>query len=271
MSKSVENYVDRYIKSYHKKIQQICEPLQRCFGINYFTYHSVTPEGYWRPIVSRMDWADFFTENQLYLHDPFLLHPRCYQNGAILWASYVQEPYCQQVLKVAEDQFLMAHGFCIIERQGENCEFFGFSAPPEQENIYATYLNDLPLLKEFCRHFKTELAALMKKTDEDPIPLLPLKGEIFQAYDSPFERPLEKSLFLKEIRAKSSIQLSKREKECLSAYLDDFRMQDVAYKLGLSVRTVEFYLTNIKNKLDCSDKAELLKKGYELRTRGLLP
>ncbi len=111
----------------------------------------------------------------------------------------------------------------------------------------------------------------MKKTDKDPIPLLPIKGEIFQAHDSLFERPPEKSLFLKEIRAKLPIKLSKREKECLSAYLDDFRMQDVAYKLGLSVRTVEFYLTNIKNKLDCSDKAELLKKGYELRARDLLP
>ena len=81
MVKSVENYVERYIKRHHARIKEICEPLQRFFGINYFTYHSLNSEGHWRPLVSRPDWADFYTEKKLYLMEPMLLHPRCYESG----------------------------------------------------------------------------------------------------------------------------------------------------------------------------------------------
>lgn len=273
MSRLVENYVERYIKRHHTKMRQICEPLQRFFGINYFTYHSLTSDGHWRPFVSRPDWADYFTENQLYLQDPLLLHPRCYESGTLLWTHLIHDPHLQNVLKVAKDKFKMAHGFCIIEKTETGCDFFGFNAPPEHEQIYATYLQDVSVLKEFCRYFKTEAAPILKLIEQDPIPLLDLKGKTFEEVDeSPFHHSrVPKSLFLKYIRAEPSIKLSKREKECLSCYLDDLRMQDVAAKLELSVRTVEFYLANIKNKLNCWNKAELLKKGRELRALGLIP
>lgn len=272
MKRIVENYVDRYIKRHHTKMRQICEPLQRFFGINYFTYHSITAEGYWRPFVSRPDWADYFTENQLYLHDPMMLHPRCYQSGAVLWMHYMNEPSQQKFLKIANEQFEMAHGFCIIERSELGCEFFGFSAPPHFEQIYSTYLQDLPLLKEFCKYFKKEAAPILKLIEQDPIPLLDIKGKDFQEVtDCPFARLQTPSLFLNYIRAKPPVKLSKREKECLSHYLNDLNMQEVANKLGLSVRTIESYLGNIKNKLSCWNKVELIKKGQELRSLGIIP
>lgn len=272
MSRSVENYVERYIKRHHDKIKQICEPLQRCFGINYFTYHSITSEGHWRPLVSRPDWADFYTEKQLYMIDPMLLHPHGYQSGHLLWTQYLSDPDQLAFLKIGKERFGMAHGFCIVDRHEERCEFFGFTAPPACEKIYSTYLNDLSLLKEFCNFFKKEAAPLLKLVEHDPIPLLDLKGKAFlETQGSPFEVPQDsKTLFLKFIQAECPVKLSKREKECLSLYIDDLRMQDVANRLALSVRTVESYLTSIKNKLNCLNKAELIKKARELRSRGFI-
>lgn len=273
MSKAVENYVERYIKRHHTKMKQICEPLQRCFGINYFTYHSISNEGHWCPFVSRPDWADYYSENQLYLFDPFLLHPRCYQSGVLLWTALLEnDANFQGFLKNARDKFAMTHGLIIIEKTAQGCEFFGFTAPPEHQQIYTTYFQDLPLLKEFCKYFKNEADPILRSLNHDPIPLLTLKGEDFEATSSPFEQnELSKSLFLKYIRTEPSVKLSKREKECLSLYLDEQNMQKVADKLSLSVRTIEFYLGNIKNKLDCWNKVELIKKGLEFRSLGLIP
>jgi DNA-binding CsgD family transcriptional regulator len=272
MSKLVENYVDRHIKRNQIKMKQICEPLQRFFGINYFTYHSITTEGDWRPLVSRPDWADYFTENQLYLLDPFLLHPRYYNTGTLFWAPlYQNHLHFQGFLKDANDKFGMAHGLCLIERTEKGCEFFGFTAPPEHHQIYTTYFQDISLLKEFCKYFKKEAAPMLKQLDSDPIPLLSLKGEAFEPSTPPFEQnSLSKSLFLKFIRAELPVQLSKREQECLSLYIDEHNMQYVADQLELSVRTIEFYLGNIKNKLNCWNKVELIKKGQELRSLGLI-
>lgn len=273
MSKIVENYVDRYIKRYHAKMKQICEPLERFFGINYFTYHSITPEGHWCPFVSRPDWADYFTEHEIYLFDPFLYHPRSYQSGTLFWTPlYQKDPNLQGFFKDARDKFSMGHGFCIIEKSEKSCEFFGFSAPPEHEQFSSTCFQDLALLKEFCKYFKHEAAPILNQLNYDPIPLLTLKGELFEATNSPFEQEeLKKSLFLKYIRTEPLIKLSKREKECLSLYLDHQRMQDVADRLKLSIRTIEFYLGNIKNKLNCFDKINLIKKAQELRELRIIP
>ncbi|WP_195155582.1 helix-turn-helix transcriptional regulator [Candidatus Protochlamydia phocaeensis] len=271
MVKSVENYVERYIKRYHHKIKQVCEPLKQAFGINYFTYHSLTSDGYWRPLVSRPDWADHYTHQELYLLDPLMLQPSCYQTGALFWTHYVQKEEQITALKYAKENFDMSHGFCLIERQKERCEFFGFNAPASHEKIYSTYLNDQALLKKFCQFFKEELLPILNMAEADPIDLFQLKGTAFRAEDSPFEQPSPaKDLFLNFIRAKPSIQLSRREKECLNHYSDEMRMQDVAEKLGLSVRTVESYLNHIKNKLNCANKKELIAKGHELRSLGLL-
>lgn len=269
--KSVQSYVEKHIKRPHPKIRQVCEPLLQCFGINYFTYHSVTPEGYWRPIVSRMDWADYYTQNQVYLIDPFLMHPNNYQSGALLWTQHLDKSY-KEILETAEKQFQMSHGFIIIDRHAQGCDFFGFAAPKQNEAIYSIYLKYQPHLKKFCNYFKSELAQLIKSTYSDPIDLRLLKGKDFDDADL-FPRLFQDSAgmsFLHSIKSKPSVNLTKREKQTLSLYIDDMYMQEVADKLGLSVRTIECYLGKVKDKLDCKSKSDLIKKGRELRLLGLI-
>ncbi|MCE5317937.1 MAG: LuxR C-terminal-related transcriptional regulator [Parachlamydia sp.] len=266
MSKTVEEYVQHYIDRYHDRVKAVFEPLQRCFGINYFTYHSITEDGLWRPLVSRPDYAAYYTEKQLCLYDPCLLHPRCYRPGVLFWTQFTQDLDLKKVMAKAMRQHGMAHGYLIVEPQATSCEFFGFTAPPEMENIYDVYVNQLPLLKKFCRYFKQQLEPILRLIDRDPIDLLALKGKAFsEAEGNPFVTP-DTTRFVASLD--SFCSLSKQERRCLSHYLDVSRMSDVAELMQLSVRTVEFYLSNIKGKLRCDDKIELLKKAKELRSLG---
>lgn len=272
MNQSVARYVNRYINGYQDKIRRICDPL-KAFGISYFTYHSLTHDGLWRPLVSRPDWAEHYTAQQIYQVDPFILNPRCYQSGSILWNQYIDEPFQKEVLKVAEERFNMSHSLCLIERHEKGCEFFGFSAIRNQNDIYGVYISQQQLLKQFCRYFKQELAPVLKLMKEDPIDLMPLKGKQFkEAKEFPFKALVDSNLmFLKQIQIERSYKLSNQEKKCLSYYLDEPRMAYVADQLNLSIRTIETYLVNLKHKLNCSNKLELLKKGQELRSLGLIP
>ena len=54
------------------------------------------------------------------------------------------------------------------------------------------------------------------------------------------------------------IYLTKREAECVSCMLQGYTVNQSAALLSLSPRTVEFYIKNIKAKLKCRKKAELL-------------
>ncbi len=59
------------------------------------------------------------------------------------------------------------------------------------------------------------------------------------------------------------IYFTQREAECLVHLLKGATIVSAAASLGLSPRTVEFYVKNMKLKLNCATKAELLEKVRE--------
>jgi len=52
---------------------------------------------------------------------------------------------------------------------------------------------------------------------------------------------------------------TKREKDCLGYLVYGLTTKEIAFELGISPRTVEFYLNNIKDKMGCYCKSQLLK------------
>jgi len=56
-----------------------------------------------------------------------------------------------------------------------------------------------------------------------------------------------------------NIYLTKREAECVFWLIQCRTISETGLKMGLSPRTVEFYIRNLKLKLDCKNKRELLK------------
>lgn len=55
-------------------------------------------------------------------------------------------------------------------------------------------------------------------------------------------------------------KLPPRQKECLQLLIDCRTIKQIAHKMQLSSRTIEFYLSIIKNKFQCKSKAALIKK-----------
>lgn len=56
------------------------------------------------------------------------------------------------------------------------------------------------------------------------------------------------------------VYFTQREVESVRELLKSHTIAGAAQELGLSPRTVEFYVKNMKMKLNCSTKADLLKK-----------
>jgi len=64
--------------------------------------------------------------------------------------------------------------------------------------------------------------------------------------------------------------LTLRERQCLKGLLKGETAKETAKILGLSFRTVESYLENIKRKLECQGKRELLKAAQVLKKADML-
>ena len=59
---------------------------------------------------------------------------------------------------------------------------------------------------------------------------------------------------------KTNACLSLRQIQCAEYLLNGRTAKETGESLGLSARTVEYYLGNIKSKLECKNKSELIAK-----------
>ena len=78
-------------------------------------------------------------------------------------------------------------------------------------------------------------------------------------------RQIDKKLNIKPVHyllntSNNTYQLSSREYECIFLLIRGKTAKEIGALLSLSKRTVESYIDNIKNKMDCKNKAEILVK-----------
>lgn len=70
--------------------------------------------------------------------------------------------------------------------------------------------------------------------------------------------------FLNDIGMTGFSKLSKREMDVAKQMIQGYSANEIALQLSLSKRTVESYIENLKTKLACYSKAELIQKCLDL-------
>ncbi|MBA2652262.1 MAG: helix-turn-helix transcriptional regulator [Tatlockia sp.] len=58
--------------------------------------------------------------------------------------------------------------------------------------------------------------------------------------------------------------LSKRETQSLFYLIRGYSAREIAQRLGLSAKTIEYHIEQLKNKLNCSKRSELIEKSIDL-------
>lgn len=152
--------------------------------------------------------------------------------------------------------------------------FLVLLASRETSTLEKLYLERPSLLREFGYYFKKELQGGLKKMEPGYMP--DLKGDQFfsgTVLDSHLSMDMLND-FLSQIGHASEVKkvksLTKREKACFLMLLENKSAKQIALDLGLSFRTVEFYLEKTKNKLNCFSKQELFLLAKQFHKLGLL-
>lgn len=273
---SWEQIVQNYIIKNSNQIKKATQPLQDHFGIKYFTYHRIDNDGKYTVLLDRPEWAEHYVSQQIFLLDPYLRHPSVYQSGMHLVATQGTDEYREQVLSSGKQVLDMDTGILVINKSSDYVEFFGYSGNKSNSALESLYLNHQKVLNSFAQHFKRTMKTLLTKMQKEASSLLHLKGPDYLC-DIPIHANIDSEAclaFYKDIGMEQELEmmrkLSERERDCLKLLLKDNSAKETAQKLGLSPRTVEFYFENIKNKLSCINKKEILKIAREFSDAGLL-
>ncbi len=269
-----EQIVHQYLSRYANSIKKVTKPLRERFGVEFFNYHRIDLDGTYTVLLDRPDWAERYVSQEIYRHDPYLRDPRVYQTGLSMIDMNGSEEYLEQTLNEAKDNFAMDFGAIYIHRTETSVEFFGFSGTKKNKKLTNLCLNHPNLLTSFGRHFKEQMHPILQNMQDENIHLPTLTQNNYKC-PTPIISGLESTLlsqFLQDIGLGNILEMAKlltpQEKKCLIHLLDGNSSKATAAHMSLSARTVESYLENIKQKLNCWNKQELFaiaRKLHELK------
>lgn len=243
-------------RKYEKKISKSMLPLEQ-LGITYLAIQKVTTDGQWSIISSNPAWIEYSAGNQLFLYDPSLINPRHYDSGICFVNSHDHDDFRNVFCKHSEGIWDLGNALAIIEKNENECEFTFFSTSVNNKKIINTYLTKLKLIKQFTHYFKTQHENLFHQAIEYNVDLKKINSSYFNT-----DNIIHVS---SEIDDASNLNhnflfnlLSAREQECIRYFLQGKTAKETASALGISYRTIEEYFTNIKKKLGCKSKRDLL-------------
>lgn len=214
-------------------LKKLCQPLLNTIEVDYFYYLKYLDNQRIILLTLTPQCAHYLVEHKL-LPLRQELKPGIY---------YLPSNATHKSRLQISEHFHLHHNLELIQNTPQGLEIFGFAVKNKDSGIINTYLNKLTEFNNFIAEFKKQAAALILEATHEPINLSPGKSTATKIFN----------------HNQHMIKLNKRELEVLIALHEGLSAKETAKKLGLSPRTIEYYLANVKNKLGISKKTALAK------------
>lgn len=234
-------------------VKRLCQPLADYLRIVNFCYLRIYEDGRVVHLTNCMNLCDFFYEDKCYVSHPYFRKPSLFEAGVTLIPLAVDD--CLR--KKSQDLF-KTDQMCMILKKCEDFAEVSIFAPENLAQQDCNILmNRLHLLDKFATYFRREAQTLINDSLEVCANVKNDIKELFDATDPGiplYRNDLKEQAFLKTI-----LPLTPREKACLQLFKTGHSAQATGAKLKISQRTVEHHFENIKMKLGCHSKWDLLE------------
>lgn len=235
------------------EVKQICQPLFEHTHISYFSHFRYYFDGHALGIGSDADLIEYTCHNQLYLRHQDLLD---FPEFNVLQSH--QSPRNQLVCDFIKVDHILLYRI----HHANYFEMSAFGSPQPVNELIDFYLNRLAILRLFARYFKDKAAHLIEKVEKKPIFLEKfdqgnITGKTKLAYSQELRDAVHGDILLEDF------SLSPREAQCMKLVAEGHSTKEIAKLIDLSPNTVQFYINNLKEKVNCRKVAEIIKLYYQ--------
>lgn len=250
-----------------KQLSKLCDPLFKQTQFTYFDYERYYFDGNCLFLFLESDCSYQIIKESLLpsVDDLEQDGSRCvFLSSALLSSDMtaLQPAAFLRNLEIAKEGGIY-HRFCLIFRFEKYIEVFAFGTNNKIKNFFELVINNIKKLEWFCVYFRETGKTLIHDIEKSKVKFYD-KIE-FKFFNDDVDKNLFEDEFFKAtklshypIRGKlGDCQLSAREFECLLWAYKGKTAKQTAKILGLSSRTIEDYLINLKSKLGCESKLEL--------------
>lgn len=248
-------------------IANLCKPLSR-INIDFFCYHKIFSDKSEIMLSNKPDWAKHFYQKKYLMNldyqaiNNFNLH-------YVIWPFHADN---LEILSSARNIFNIFHGMTLMLREEDSLELFGFGLSKKFDMSYMNLIiNNLDLLERFCFYFKHQASDLIKRCGRNKINPLTSNTNIDK---NNIVNPIHEGIrheFLSDTNLNSFLRkndFSLREMDCIQYLLMGKTAREIANNLCVSTRTIEARLANMKSKLGCKTRSQLvsylIENGFNL-------
>lgn len=259
---SFETAVENTHAQYCMTIANICKPLAK-LGITYFHYIKSYHDNSRISLSNHQAWSEHYYNKKYYQNPAFDKTPAKNKNSCYLWLNFKDK----LVFKELRESFNIDHGLTLAKPSNDHCEFYYFGTNAENDQILSFYLNNFILLERFCQYFMSEAYDIIQHAEKARLKIPKAEKRLVQtASEISAEETLIES-FIAETTVKTYrfshqgklISLSARQVACIQGLLQGETAKSIANKLNISFRTVETYIDDVKQKVNCHRKLDLIR------------
>jgi DNA-binding CsgD family transcriptional regulator len=237
-----------------KDMSNLSVPLKLLL-IDFFSYTRFYLDGTSISLLNNTDWYEFFLKKEV----PGCVNVYKLKTGIHLWA----ELFPQAAVEDARQNFKIDNGIQFTFNQKEYVEVFSFASKPNTARALLTILSNIDLLEKYIHYFRGHAERLISQSIKQKI-IIPEIMRGFKVVPS-FSFKQTRKEFLKKIGYEDMMDdLTQREVQCLKHVANGMTAKKIARILGISYRTVEVHIANIKSKLNCNNKSQIAEMYWTL-------
>jgi len=247
-------------------IKEICQPLFKHSNITLFKFMRVFSDGSYIILGSNADFVKKLSGVTWSSEDLKLIKSQS-EPGKRYFLSNTCEQIPACILPITEE-FRTEYGLLIKETYISYQDNFRFSTASKSFNIYDYFFNNVDFIEKFIFYFKDKAAPIIKKATKAQKLYFPepeaytLETMVNKNSAKVLRDDLKVSKYIFTLSEKL-ISLSPQEMNSVRLLAKGHTIKEAAQFLGISPRTVDYYLRGAREKLKATTNRQLLSIYWE--------
>lgn len=241
------------------KLKEICAPFFSQTGITYYNLVKIFNDGSRVTLCTNSKWESYFhKQNKNLINLETTLDGA---HGKVVW-DCLSRMRDNKLIKDARELFDIDHGCTIIDNYDDCVEYHYFASTRDNEDINLFYINNDADIRRFIMYFKRVAAPLIEKSK-----LYHFNNDTFwknQNREGIFQNKMKRIYLEGDYKEH---YLTEKQAKVFKGCIEGKTAKQIAKEQGVSSRTVEKHVANIKIKFNCLKSAfpSVAKKSGFLR------
>lgn len=251
----------QYNKEIAPQLNELNKPLADNFAFSFFAYRRFYNDGNLLYLFNNHKWMDFCFQNSSWYSNSFQQKVGKMNDRGCFIDIWPEFPHDDPVFSSMYALDIW-NGMVYYQKHENYIETISFVSTRENPQVKHFYMNNMSLFNTYITYFKSKGHDLINPTDKSLF--IPYPHHLIQNGTG---RNDNTSTFLNQTQLKAysltiglrDVLLTKREMESIYCLSRGMTIKEAARLLGISPRTVEYYLNLAKDKAQVKETSDLLQ------------